>query len=300
MASASSAKRVLVHLKSAANNQTNLCKFTDCVVDILSPRKNSCDQTYVKCELQEEKLTLTATSPEQGVLLKHPPFCPIARMTSSEESSISPDDIKRGVNVGVVALLETSDRHVLLTRRAPHMRTFPGVWVPPGGGIDEGENLIQTALRELCEETGLFIETEIKSWHVLCLWESVYPPVLTMGSPKRHHIVVYLHILSKASHLALQKRLQLDPNEVDAAAWIDKTQVDFIVNDKQNNEDIKKTFVMTVMEKGKQEVTEHPLSALSGVSETGEGLNAERISTGTQFALSRWLVKCLCEQKCNL
>ena len=32
-----------------------------------------------------------------------------------------------GVDVGVVTILETSDTHVLLTRRAKHMRTFPGL-----------------------------------------------------------------------------------------------------------------------------------------------------------------------------
>lgn len=43
-------------------------------------------------------------------------------------------------------------------------------------------------------------EEERKSSHILGLWESVFPPVLSMGDPKRHHIVVYLHItLGKTS-----------------------------------------------------------------------------------------------------
>ena len=29
------------------------------------------------------------------------------------------------------------------------MRTFPGIWVPPGGHIDVGETLIEAGLREL-------------------------------------------------------------------------------------------------------------------------------------------------------
>ena len=45
--------------------------------------------------------------------------------------------------------METSDKNILLTRRARHMRTFPGVWVPPGGHIEQGETLLQAGLREL-------------------------------------------------------------------------------------------------------------------------------------------------------
>ena len=56
---------------------------------------------------------------------------------------------QRGVDVGVVVILESRDREVLVTRRAAHMRTFPGVWVPPGGHIEQGETLLEAGLREL-------------------------------------------------------------------------------------------------------------------------------------------------------
>lgn len=44
---------------------------------------------------------------------------------------------------------------VLLTRRSGKLRNHAGQWAFPGGGIDEGENPEQTALRELEEEVGL-------------------------------------------------------------------------------------------------------------------------------------------------
>ena len=39
---------------------------------------------------------------------------------------------ERGVDVGAAVILETADGKILLTRRAHHLRTFPGIWVPPG------------------------------------------------------------------------------------------------------------------------------------------------------------------------
>ena len=39
------------------------------------------------------------------------------------------------------------------------------------------------------EETGLEVSPLLESSGVLCLWESVFPYILTMGPPVRHHIV---------------------------------------------------------------------------------------------------------------
>lgn len=44
---------------------------------------------------------------------------------------------------------------VLLTERAHHMRSHPGQVSFPGGSIDEGESVVEAALREGQEETGL-------------------------------------------------------------------------------------------------------------------------------------------------
>ena len=71
----------------------------------------------------------------------------------------------------------------MLTRRAAHMRTFPNIWVPPGGGIDWNEaSLLAAGLRELKEETNLeVIEQDIVNCKPLCMWESVYPTMLSIG-----------------------------------------------------------------------------------------------------------------------
>lgn len=75
---------------------------------------------------------------------------------------------------------------------------------------EEGETLEGAALRELEEETGLVLTpAEKKTSSILGLWESVYPPVLPMGLPKRHHIVVYLHVVLTRTSQDLQNNFKV-------------------------------------------------------------------------------------------
>lgn len=67
--------------------------------------------------------------------MQHPPFCPVQHLDEDGIASLDPEIYNRGVDVGVAVILESSDNRLLLTRRAPHMRTFPKTWVPPGGHI---------------------------------------------------------------------------------------------------------------------------------------------------------------------
>ncbi len=55
--------------------------------------------------------------------------------------------------------------------------------------------------------------------------------MLSMGLPKRHHVVVYLHAKLKSSLTSesLQTQLKPDPEEVDACAWIQRPLASAIV-----------------------------------------------------------------------
>ncbi len=55
------------------------------------------------------------------------------------------------IPVSVLVVIHTADLQVLLLERADH----PGYWQSVTGSQDRGETLIQTAAREVFEETGL-------------------------------------------------------------------------------------------------------------------------------------------------
>jgi 8-oxo-dGTP pyrophosphatase MutT (NUDIX family) len=59
------------------------------------------------------------------------------------------------VTVCVVAEPGTDAPSLLITRRAPTLRSHAGQWALPGGRRDPGESATDAALRELHEETGV-------------------------------------------------------------------------------------------------------------------------------------------------
>lgn len=55
------------------------------------------------------------------------------------------------------------DNKVLMHKRALDKKKFPGYWIGPGGHIDEGEDALSAAVREVREETGVVVdESNIK------------------------------------------------------------------------------------------------------------------------------------------
>ena len=53
-------------------------------------------------------------------------------MSAAEKAALGSQVTGCGVNVGAVAVVESCDGMLLLTRRAKHLRTYPNIWVPPG------------------------------------------------------------------------------------------------------------------------------------------------------------------------
>ncbi len=72
---------------------------------------------------------------------QRPPFCPVSNLTDEQRTSLPEETLNRGVDVGAVVIVESADGKVLLIRRPKTQRTFPGVWVPPGGHVEANETV---------------------------------------------------------------------------------------------------------------------------------------------------------------
>ncbi|KAJ8304489.1 hypothetical protein KUTeg_018072 [Tegillarca granosa] len=212
--------------------------------------------TDVYVELKDNKLLLADDTDKTHIKIKHPPFCPLHHLSPSDLDLLPDDILNRGIDVGAAVILESSDNKILLTRRAKHLRTFPGIWVPP---------VIEAGLRELYEESGLRItpsQCTGSTVHPVALWEvesagsahgsnlksltiqtnilqtlastgqSAYPPKLALGQPKRHHIVIYLYgkLTSDLTSGWLSQKLKLCPKEVGACGWFDRRSIEAIVS----------------------------------------------------------------------
>jgi dATP pyrophosphohydrolase len=87
--------------------------------------------------------------------------------------------------VSVLVVIYTAALEVLLLERADH----PGYWQSVTGSCEAGETLVETALREVFEETGLDAgQYELADWQtqntyeIYPHWRHRYPPGVTLNT----------------------------------------------------------------------------------------------------------------------
>ncbi|XP_076444247.1 m7GpppN-mRNA hydrolase NUDT17-like isoform X1 [Babylonia areolata] len=293
--------RILIHLQKKGKDQVpRLAGFAECVVDYFDGRNGQAD---VCVRLENNRLIISNDFLDSSLKLhiKHPSFCPIKNL-SPDHGELPEAVLSRGICSGVAIILESADNKVLLTKRAPHLRAFPNIWVPPGGHVDPDETLTQAGLRELREETGLVIkESDCLEGSLvpLALWESVYPPRLSLGAPLRHHIVLYLHavLTPQLTSDVLFKQLKFDPNEVSACTWVDKKTIEAIVkvneemtDSVQHDPALPQTLRALLLDDQKNQVeADIPLDPF--IERSRSDGDCERVSTGTKYALEQFLLK---------
>eukprot|EP01043_Picozoa_sp_COSAG02_P005054 COSAG02_NODE_135_length_34565_cov_80.368856_8_plen_272_part_00 len=128
------------------------------------------------------------------------------------------------MRLGVVGAVFDTDGRVLLTRRASRMRSFPGSWVMPGGGLDPDESMADAVAREVREETGIVLDED--SVRPVGLWESVYPTstadCIAGGTGiTAHYFVVFYAALARVH----RPEVTLQTEETDLAVWLSADQL---------------------------------------------------------------------------
>lgn len=68
-----------------------------------------------------------------------------------------PSNGRRAAAVAIVLVTAGEDTSILLTTRAARMRAHAGQFALPGGRLDDGEDAVDAALRELREELGAVV-----------------------------------------------------------------------------------------------------------------------------------------------
>ncbi|XP_075700202.1 m7GpppN-mRNA hydrolase NUDT17 [Rhinoderma darwinii] len=287
-----SVKRVLVYL----GKETSLLQCAKFVQGITGHYASSQDRAMVNCGLDQNRFIISDRpfSGSREVELQRPAFCPIKILTADQAASLPAEIASRGVDVGVAILLQSVNQKILLTRRSKGLHIFPNVWVPPGGHMEDGEQLLDAGLRELQEETGLNLRDANLPWSILGLWESAFPPLLSRGLPTRHHIVAYLLVSSNETHQELQEKLRPDEQEVSACAWLDPEIVECVVategvKDSGSKSPALQTSIKISEVHGRSLIQKD--LAVSTLLNTApvDGEDTERVSTGTKYALALWL-----------
>ena len=112
------------------------------------------------------------------------------------------------------------NHHVLMLHRSEHKSRFPGFWMGPGGHQELNESVIQGAIRELKEETGL----DGSNFRLRVVATHYYP----------HKDEVYLVFIFLADYVGGEP-IQTDDGilewvDVDVAANLEKLYPDLRVN----------------------------------------------------------------------
>ena len=127
----------------------------------------------------------------------------------------------------------------------------------------------------------------------LCLWESVYPALLAKGDPKRHTMVVYLHIFVEKTSQDLIQDIKLDPQETNAYMWLDLKEVNYTCDYSLPLNKADSIIVYELKNDSSAVVVKVVKSydILRADLPTSGTFDVERISTGTRFALEQFYAR---------
>lgn len=115
--------------------------------------------------------------------------------------------------VSALVLIHTPDLQVLIMERADKQ----GFWQSVTGSLEQDETPLQTAIREVHEETGLdATQYDLQDWHVSNVYE-IYPHWRHRYAPGITHNTEHLFALCLPETLPIK----LAPNEHVQYQWVD-------------------------------------------------------------------------------
>ena len=116
------------------------------------------------------------------------------------------------IPVSVLVVIHTADLQALLLERADH----PGYWQSVTGSCEAGETLLETALREVREETGLDARRyKLSDWQTQNIYE-IYPQWRYRYAPDVTHNTEHVFGLQ----LPHPVEIQLSPREHLNFQWL--------------------------------------------------------------------------------
>ncbi len=110
----------------------------------------------------------------------------------------------------VVGIIKNAKDEYLICKKPANRGVFAGQWALPGGGIEQGERMVDALRREMWEEVGL----EIGQIQPLFFKDGEYPKLFPDGSWKDTYMIFLLFACR-----AVGKGVRLG-EEFEAYAWV--------------------------------------------------------------------------------
>lgn len=123
----------------------------------------------------------------------------------------------------IACLILNNENKFLLIQRNPKDDSCPGFWELPSGGIDEGENMEESVVREVMEETGI----DISKMDIKQVDTESYTFTKENGDIKDVTETTYIVLLNNTP------KVVLSDEHIDYK-WITLSQLDEIFKDKED------------------------------------------------------------------
>lgn len=123
----------------------------------------------------------------------------------------------------IACLILNPDKKFLLIQRAPKDDSLPGFWELPSGGIDEGENMETSVIREVKEES----EIDISSYNLKLVDSESYSFTKENGDIKNVTETTYLVSLDNTPEVILS-------DEHVNYQWVSLLELEEVFKDKED------------------------------------------------------------------